>query len=75
MDDNFASQLKIVKSTINTPISICVTNSNLNIEHIQIKKLIPIQTLRNLIDTMQKLSSSACLCDSIQSKPCLSLIL
>ena len=47
----------------------CVINSNQNIDHVQIKKLIPFRTLRKFIDTMQKLSSSSCLCNPIQNKP------
>ena len=65
LDDNFVSQWKIVESTFKTPILNCVISSNLNIEHVQIKKL----TLRNLINTMQKLYSYACLCEPIQNKP------
>ena len=49
----------IVKSTVKTPILNCVISSNLIVERIQIKKLIRFRTLRNLIDTMQKLHSCA----------------
>ena len=69
LDDNFVSQWKIVESTVKTPILNCVISSNLNIEHVQIKKLIPFRTLRNLIITMQKLYSYTCLCEPIQNKP------
>ena len=69
LDDNFVSQWKIVKSTVKTPILNCVISSNLNIEHVQIKKLIPFRTLRNLVNTMQKPYSYACLCEPIQNKP------
>ena len=68
LDDNFDSQWKIVESTVKTPILNCVISSNLNIEHAQMI-LIPFQTLRNLIDTMQKLYSYTCLCEPIQNKP------
>ena len=68
MDDNFVSQRKIVESAVMTPILNCVISSNLNIEHVQIKKLIPFRTLRNLINTMQKLYSDTCLCEPIQKK-------
>ena len=44
-------------------------SSNLNIEHDQIKKLIPFRTLRTLINTMRKLYSYACLSEPIQNKP------
>ena len=54
---------------VTTPILNCVIRSNLSIEHVQIKKLIPFRTLRNLINTMQKLYSYACLCETIQNKP------
>ena len=69
LDDNFASQWKIVKSTAKTPILNCVTSSNLNLETFQIKKLVPFRTLRNIINTMQKLHSYACLCEPILNKP------
>ena len=68
-DDNFASQWKIVESTVKTPLLNCLISSNLNVEHVQIKKLIPFRTLRNLINTMQKLYSYTCLCEPIQNKP------
>ena len=55
LDNNFALQWKIVESTVKTLILNCVISSNLNIEHVHIKKLIPFRTLRNLIITMQKL--------------------
>ena len=42
-----------LSSTVITSILGCVINSNLNIEHIQIKKLIPFWTLRNSICTTQ----------------------
>ena len=32
LDDNFASQWKIVESTVKTPVFNCVVSSNLNIE-------------------------------------------
>ena len=69
MDDNFASQRKIIESATNTVILNCIISSNLNTEHVQIKKLISFRTLRILIDIMQKLRSSGCLCDPIKNKP------
>ena len=69
LDDNFVLQWKIIESTVKTPILNCVISSNLNIEHVQIKKLIPFRTLRNLNITMQQLYSYACLCEPIQNKP------
>ena len=69
MDDNFTSQWKIVESTVKTPILNCVIRSNLNIKDVQIKKLILLfRTLRNLINIIQNLYSSACLCEPIQNK-------
>ena len=68
LDDNFVSQWKIVESTVKTPILNCVLSSNLNFEHVQIKKLIPLRTLRNLINTTQKLYSYTCLYEPIQKK-------
>ena len=68
LDDNFVLQWKIVESTVKTPILSCVISSNLNIEHVQIKKLIPFRILRNLFNTMQKLYSYTCLCEPIQKK-------
>ena len=69
MDNNFALQWKFVESTVNTPILNCVIDSNLNIEHVQIKKLIFFRTLRNLINIIKNLYSYACLCNPIQNKP------
>ena len=69
LDDNFASLWKIVESTLKIPTLNWVMSSNLNIKRNQIKKLIPFRTLRNLINTMQKLYSYACLCEPIQNKP------
>ena len=66
LDDNFASQWKIVASQWKLLHS---GSSNLNIEHVQIKKLIPFRTLRNLINTMQKLYSYAYLREPVQNKP------
>ena len=61
LDDNFASKWKTVKSVVNNTTLNCVISSNQNIEHVQIKNLIPFWTLRNLINIMQKLYSYACL--------------
>ena len=69
LDDNFTSKWKIVESTVRTLILNCVISSDLDIEHVQIKKLISFRTLRNLIKTIQKLYSYACLCEPIQNKP------
>ena len=69
LNDSFALQWKIVESTFNTLILNCVISSNLDIERIQIKTLISFQTLRNLIDTMQKLRFSADFSDFIRNKP------
>ena len=69
LGDNFVSQWKIVESSVKTLILNCVISSNLNIEHVQIKKLILFRTLRNLINTMLKTYSYTCLCEPIQNKP------
>ena len=68
LDDNFAWQWKIIESTVKTRILNCVISSDLNIECVQIKKLITFWTLRNLINTLQKLYSYACLCEPIKNK-------
>ena len=46
LDDNFVSQWKIDKSTVKTPILNCFISSSLNIEHVQIKKLIRFWTFK-----------------------------
>ena len=51
LDNSFASQWKFVESVANAPISNCVISSNLNIEHVQIKKFF--ELLRKLINAMQ----------------------
>ena len=60
LDDNFVSQWKIVESTVKTFLLNCVICSNLNNEHVQIKKLIPFWALRALTDSMQKLCLFVC---------------
>ena len=69
-NDSFAAGWKVVESTVKTSILNCVVSFSLNIERIQIKQLIHISTLQNIISVIQKLNPSAnYLCEPMHNKP------